>query len=170
MSKFSIMLSVILVVATLACSKVKPEPEMIADIQKLEQTENLGEAITQIESFIKHYPESENTPNFTAKLADLYILANKDYQKAIQIHREIVEKYPGTKLQVRSQFMIGYIYANELKDYENARIAYEQFLEKFPNDELAPSVRWEIQNLGVDISQIPIAADQHENEKGANKK
>lgn len=159
MSKISIFLLFGVIIGFLACSKVKPEKELLADIQALEKEEKITEAIERIETFIKHYPESENTPNFTSKLADLYILAHKDYHHAIDIHNQVIKKYPGTKLEVRSQFMIGYIYANELGELENARTAYQEFLDKFPDEELAPSVKWEIENLGVDISQIPIAID-----------
>ncbi|MCA9734175.1 MAG: tetratricopeptide repeat protein [Deferribacteres bacterium] len=158
----------ILFLGVFSCSKVKPEKELLVDIQTLEKQEKIAEAIDLIETFIKHYPESESTPNFTSKLADLYILAHKDYHHAIEIHNQVIKKYPGSKLEVRSQFMIGYIYANELGELENARTAYTEFLRKFPNDELAPSVKWEIDNLGVDISQIPIASDEKDADKEAN--
>ena len=155
-------------ITAFSCSKVKPEKEMIAEIQSLENQEKVGDAIKLIESFIQHYPESKSSANFTSKLADLYILAHKDYHHAIDIHNQVIKKYPGTKLEIRSQFMIGYIYANELKEYENARTAYNEFLRKFPDDELAPSVKFEIENLGVDINQIPIAVDGVAPQKKSN--
>ncbi len=165
--RVALLLSCFFLIA-MACSKVKSEKEMIADIQSFESEEKVTDAIKLIESFIQHYPESESTPNFTSKLADLYILAHKDYHHAIDIHNQVIKKYPGTKLEVRSQFMIGYIYANELKELENARTAYNEFLRKFPDDELAASVQWEIDNLGVDISQIPLAIDGVTPQKKSN--
>ncbi|KAA3618038.1 MAG: hypothetical protein DWQ05_08305 [Calditrichaeota bacterium] len=168
MSKLFAMLLLSLLFGLLACSKVKSEKELLADIQALEKEEKVADAIKLVETFIRHYPESKDTPNFTSKLADLYILAHKDYHHAIDIHNDVIKKYPGSKLEVRSQFMIGYIYANELNELENARVAYEEFLNKFPDDELAASVKWEIENLGVDISQIPIAVDGQSTPEKAN--
>ena len=39
---------------------------------------------------------------------------------------------------------------------DSARIEYLAFLEKYPDHELVPSVKWEMENLGKDISDIDI--------------
>ena len=54
--------------------------------------------------------------------------------------------------------MLGYIYANFLFNYDLAREEYEIFLEKFsstadPN--LIESVKFELENLGKDLKDIP---------------
>ncbi|MDZ7262494.1 MAG: tetratricopeptide repeat protein, partial [candidate division KSB1 bacterium] len=58
-----------------------------------------------------------------------------------------------------AQFMIGYLYANEIKDLDKARSAYQVFLEKYPENELVPSVKWELDHLGKDISEIEFLVD-----------
>jgi len=59
----------------------------------------------------------------------------------------------------KAQFMVGYIYANpqfgDVQDLEKAKNSYEVFLKKYPNHELAPSVQFEMDNLGKDINEIP---------------
>jgi hypothetical protein len=52
--------------------------------------------------------------------------------------------------------MIGYIYANHVKDFDKAKEAYNSFIEKYPEHELVTSVKWEIDHLGKDISEIDI--------------
>jgi hypothetical protein len=61
--------------------------------------------------------------------------------------------------------MSAFIYANDLKDLEKARARYASFLEAFPQHELVPSVQWELEHLGQDISQIDLfskAANQQD--------
>ncbi|SVA84776.1 uncharacterized protein METZ01_LOCUS137630, partial [marine metagenome] len=50
---------------------------------------------------------------------------------------------------------IGYVFANILFDYKSAEIEYMLFLDRFPNHELAPSIRFELENLGKSIDEIP---------------
>jgi hypothetical protein len=52
--------------------------------------------------------------------------------------------------------MIGYRYANDIKDLNSAKKYYEDFLAKWPNHELAASVKWELNNLGKDISELDL--------------
>ena len=51
--------------------------------------------------------------------------------------------------------MIGYNYANNLNDLKSAEIEYKIFLEKFQTHELAISVKFELENLGKSIDEIP---------------
>jgi len=61
--------------------------------------------------------------------------------------------------------MIGYRYANDLNDLEKAKEAYNEFLQKYPEHELAPSVQWELDHLGQDISEIELNFGKDEAEK-----
>ena len=44
--------------------------------------------------------------------------------------------------------------ANVLKDLNNAKNKYQNFLKKFPNHELAPSVNFELDNMGLSIEEL----------------
>jgi len=50
--------------------------------------------------------------------------------------------------------MAGFIYANELQNYKEAEILYKQFLNEYPDNELAPSARAELENLGLSPEEI----------------
>ena len=52
--------------------------------------------------------------------------------------------------------MIGYRYANDIKDYDKAKKYYQEFLKKWPMHELAASVKWELDHLGKDISELEL--------------
>jgi len=44
----------------------------------------------------------------------------------------------------------------QIREIEKARAAYQEFLQKWPTHELASSVKWELEHLGQDISQIDL--------------
>ena len=79
----------------------------------------------------------------------------RDFEKALEEYRIVLNNYKGSKEESLAQFMIGYIYANVLKDFDKARIEYQVFLDRFPKHELSPSVKFEIDHLGKDINDIP---------------
>ncbi len=46
--------------------------------------------------------------------------------------------------------------------FDKAKKAYEEFLKEYPDHELAPSVKWELEHLGQDISQIDLKLGEEE--------
>lgn len=157
----------------LSCSKQKTEKELLADIQQLETAEDFGNAAKSIEEYLRRFPARPQAPELMNKLAMIYATSEKDFESAVAMHRKLIDKYPESKYAVQSQFMIGYIYANEIKDYDRARTEYERFLRKYPDHELVPSVKWELENLGKELSEIDIFAKtdaaNKEVKKGASK-
>ena len=79
----------------------------------------------------------------------------RDFEKALDEYRVVLNQYKDSKEEALAQFMIGYIYANILKDLDKARSEYQVFLNRFPRHELFPSVKFEIDHLGKDINEIP---------------
>ena len=80
----------------------------------------------------------------------------RDFQNAITSYNKVLENFAGSVHEAQAQFMVGYVQANILSDFEQAKVTYEIFLGKFPDHELAPSVQFEIENLGKDINDIPV--------------
>ena len=80
----------------------------------------------------------------------------RDFQNAITSYNKVLENFAGSAHEAQAQFMVGYVQANILSNFEQAKATYEMFLEKFPDHELAPSVQFEIENLGKDINDIPV--------------
>lgn len=67
---------------------------------------------------------------------------------------QVYERFPKSSLAPKSLFMSAYILANELKQYDEATKQYNLFLEKFPNDELVPSAKIELENIGLSPEEI----------------
>ena len=81
-------------------------------------------------------------------------LDNGRYHEAISLYEELAEKFPDSDFVPKALFMTGFLYANELNEPEKAKSFYSAFLNRFPDDELAVSVKWEMENIGVDINEI----------------
>ena len=90
---------------------------------------------------------------------------NKKHSEAVEIYRQITRDFPKTKQGANSQFMIGYTYANDIKDYEQARIDLNRFLETYSDIAdagLIEGAKFEIENLGKNIDEIPILIQSEE--------
>jgi tetratricopeptide (TPR) repeat protein len=117
------------------------------------------EAAKSYERLIAKYPQAEKSPEALYRLGRLYFNNLKDAEKSIDAYRRLIQKYPTCQWVPQSLFMIGYRYANDVKDYDKAREAYQKFLEQYPDHELALSVKWELENLGKDLSEIKFLED-----------
>ncbi len=159
MKKIIPVLALVLTFVVLGCSE--SQDAMIQKINELEEQENFLGAIKAIEKYLIDYPESEYSAEMLARLAILYASTENDYHKAIDLHRELIRRFPDSRYCVQSRFMIGYIYANNIRDYDNARKAYSEFLELYPDDELAPSVKFELETMGKDLSELPLFPDKN---------
>ena len=156
-----LLLAFILSMHIMACGNSPTEEALLSEIEQHRSEEKLVEATKAMEKFVDLFPKSPRRPTMMKELAILYVGSAKDFRKAIEIYKKIQADYPeDANLVAQSQFMAGYIYANDLHEYENARKEYEEFLERFPNNDLADDVAWELENLGKDISQIPLQQNQ----------
>lgn len=123
--------------------------------------ENYAEAISDFESLINEYPESELVPKATFEIGKIYqgqliknITRTESFENAIKYYSEIVEKYTEDPNTPNALFMIGFIQANELQRLDEARDTYKLFLEKYPESELVESAQAEIDNLGLSPEEI----------------
>jgi outer membrane protein assembly factor BamD (BamD/ComL family) len=82
---------------------------------------------------------------------------SQDYDKAVEVYRDIVRLYPDGERSDEAQFMVGFIYANDLKDFDKAKTEYQAFMDNYSataDSGMVLSAKWEIENLGKDISDI----------------
>jgi TolA-binding protein len=103
---------------------------------------------------------------------DYYVLANEQYGKelyadAIENFKIILEKYPEGETTAQSTFMLGFIYANSLENLEEAKKYYTLFIEKYPKHDLADDAKYELDNLGRDINDLPIFKDMEAKEQAS---
>ncbi len=116
-----------------------------------------SEAILELNSLVKKYPDSIEAPEAQYLIADTYAFLN-NYDDAISAYKLVVKEYISSKSAINAQFMLGYIYANFLFNYDLAKKEYEIFLEKFSSKadtNLIESVKFELENLGKDLKDIP---------------
>ena len=88
-------------------------------------------------------------------LAEIFYHDLKDFNQAIQEYDNFCKAFPDHKNAASSLFMQGFIYHNSLSDLQMAEKLYLKFLDEYPDHELALSVRWELDNLGKNIDEMP---------------
>lgn len=140
----------------LGCSKKMTEEQLFAEAQKYEAQEDIQNVLKIYEEAVDRFPQSPHADSILQKVGMLYLNHQEQYEKAVAAYERLLKKYPQSKYQAQSHFMIGYIYANHIKDLDKAKNYYSQFLEKYPEHELVTSVKWELEHLGKDISEIDI--------------
>ena len=138
------------------CGARMTEEQMRAKAIEAENSEQWDEAISAYERLVNKYRESPVREEALYKLGMLYANHSKDFQKSIDSYERLISDYPSSDYTVKASFMIGYEYANHVQDLEKARIAYSDFLAKYPDHELAVSVKWELDHLGKDISELDL--------------
>jgi len=96
-------------------------------------------------------------------------MGKEQWSEAEKNFEKILEEYPTGEYAAKALFMIGFINANYLMNYEKARKYYNEFLEKYPNDDLADDARYEINNLGKDINELPFFKEEGSEEDSVKK-
>ncbi|MBN1543405.1 tetratricopeptide repeat protein [candidate division KSB1 bacterium] len=139
----------------LGCGAKMTEEQLRAKALEYENSEQWDEAIAAYEKLIK-YKDSPVRDAALYKLGMLYANHRKDFEKSINAYSRVMSEYPESEHAVKANFMVGYEYANHVQDLEKAREAYSDFLARYPDHELAASVKWELDNLGKDISEIDL--------------
>lgn len=152
--RYALSVGLVLLLLVVSCGKKLTEEQLYAQAQAFEAKENFIDAIKSYEALVKGYPKGKYAAEAQYRIGLIYSNNLRDFSKAVEAYRKVAEKYPDSKFTSQSQFLIGYFYANELKDFDKAREAYTTFLEKYPNSDLADDVKWELDNLGKDPSQI----------------
>ena len=118
------------------------------------ENKNLREAITIYKEIITKYPSSDYAIKSQFQIAEIYLNDKKEYDIAIDKFNLILKNHPTSNEAKNALFMISYIYNNYLNSYSHAIHNYNLFLKKYPEDDLAPSVKYELQGLEKYMNQI----------------
>ena len=143
----------------IGCSKKAESPAGMLEKAKTEISESKFTDATQLlRRLVEQYPESPEAAEAQYMLGDTFISAAKDFEQAVNEYKLVVGNYPESRFAVNAQFMIGYVYANFLNEIEMARKEYTRFLDLYADKAdsgLVQSVRFELENLGRDLNEIP---------------
>ena len=146
-------------VALIQSAEALPQDKLLAEIAKYETHEQFNEALVLYHALLERFPKYEKRDEVLQKVGLISLNNQEQYQRAIDAYQRLLQDYPDSKHAAQAQFMIGYIYANHLKNLDQARAAYTTFKQKYPQHELTPSVEWELEHLGKDISELDFIAN-----------
>jgi outer membrane protein assembly factor BamD len=71
------------------------------------------------------------------------LLENKKYDKAIETFKDVIYKYPGSRLMEDAQYWLARAYFDK-KDYEQAELEYRFLLRNFPNSRFVIRAEYEL--------------------------
>lgn len=151
-----IVAAILILLLTFACGKKMTEEQLYAQVLDLQEKQQWEDVVKTYENLVKTYPNSERADEHLYNLGMAYAHNVKKFHKAIETWESLIEKHPTSRLITNTKFMIGYCYANDIKDLDKARESYQKFLDEYPEHELVESVKWELEHLGQDISEIDL--------------
>ena len=84
----------------------------------------------------------------------------QNWEKAEEYYNKVLQDYPNGLFSSKALFMVGYLNANHMKNFDKARKYYTDFLEKYPDHELADAARYELENMGKDVDELPFMQEE----------
>ncbi len=113
-----------------------------------------AEADKIFDGYVKKYPDADFQGKLYKAAKDFY--ANGKFKKALKVFQRLIEYFPQGKNAAEASFMLGFINANDLKNLDEAKKQYQLFIKNYPKSDLVDDARFELQNLGKDINELPI--------------
>ena len=83
-------------------------------------------------------------------LAEVELFQFKNYTKALEGYRKILDEYPDVDLAPKAAYAIGYVYEVHLGDIDRAREAYEYVLNRYPDTQQAEYARQVLERLAAE--------------------
>lgn len=165
--KFSFLTALILSLILIGCTKKSDQYYMDLGNTSLNQ-KNYAGAASAFSSLVTIYPSSELAPDAIFKMATLYqnqlikteagnntpLTREQSLKKASDLFRNVFDKYSQSPNAPKALFLSGFILSNDLKDYADATATFNLFLKQFPQNELASSVKEELNNMGLTPEEI----------------
>ncbi len=145
----------VLAMAQNSCGKKMTAETYFADADTLRVHGKLSDAVRKLSEIPDKFPlDTLSTIKSLTLTADIYAADLHDFNKAIECHEKILEKFPDHTSSPKSMIIIAVTYENELKNLEKAKFYYESFLKKYPGHELAPGVKGALDLLGISDEEL----------------
>ncbi len=165
--KISILSALFLSLILIGCTKKTDQYYIDLGSTNLQQ-KNYDASAAAFSSLVIEYPSSQLAPEAIFNLATIYqnqyikkdpatgaaLTQDESLHKAADLFRSIYDKYPQNSNAPKALFLSGFILANDLRDYNNATATFNLFLKQYPNNELAASVKEELNNMGLTPEEI----------------
>ena len=137
----------------LSCNNNK-DLESWQTAQKLYNNKDFDNCLVQLDLIITTSNNAEYITKSLFLISEIYLNEYKEYDLAINFLDKILWDYPKSTLSNRALFTKAYINSNYIQSYTVAKELYNQFLDKYPNDDLAPSVKYELEELDKHTNTI----------------
>lgn len=165
MKQIVFIISILFSITFFACNENKPisKEEQIEKIAALEKI--LSEKIDQfdtlkskesLELYLKYsneFPKDKMASEYLFRAGKTYF-ALEDFEKAIEIYKDLIRRYPNNGHVPNAYFAMGFIYENHLGMLGKAKEAYTKVIVDFPEHNLVESAKISIQNLGKSPDEI----------------
>jgi len=112
-----------------------------------------GKLIRKYETYARKFPKDDKSPDYLYKAGEVARSSN-NIRKAVELLEKLYDDHRGYEKAPEALFLAGFIYENDLKNLDKAKELYNTFIKKYPEHELAKSVEFSIQNLGVPPDEI----------------
>jgi TolA-binding protein len=80
-------------------------------------------------------------------LAEVELLEFKNYAKAIEGYKKVIDEYPDSELAPKAAYAIAFIYDKHLNDVEKAREAYDYVVNRYPESQQAQYAREALERI-----------------------
>ena len=124
-----------------------------AEIEQLLFQNKIEPALRAIESMKNEYAGHSLSDELLWKQAEIYKKLGQ-FDKAIEMLKNIVEQYDYDILSDDAYFMIGSIYDKQLADSENAMKYYREFLSRYPGSVYVAEARKRFRQLRGDYNSL----------------
>ncbi|MBI2427841.1 MAG: tetratricopeptide repeat protein [Ignavibacteriales bacterium] len=131
----------------LSCSNLSDE-ELWLKVEEAKAGNNWDSTMLVCQRILAEYPDGNYASWARFGLAESYRFKNQP-REALDNYKLFYELHPDKQPSALSLFLVGYIYNNNLQMRDSAKKFYEQFLLKYPLHDLAPTVKFELETLGL---------------------
>jgi TolA-binding protein len=156
---FSVSVLILFSILLAGCSK--SDKGLWDDAVKYQKDQKVTEAINSYEQVFEKHPDSPLAPKALFEIGKLYQSRSvKDLNtvaalnKAIEYYGKIFNQYPNSEEAPKALFMKGFIQSNELQDFSAAKSSFTIFIQKYPKNEMIPSAKAELENMGKPAEEI----------------
>ena len=144
---------VVLIMTLLSCARMSEE-EIWSKVEESRKRANHKETLQWYQTLLEKYPESPRTPEILWKAGTTCSNELKDYPAAVNYYKQFINRFPDHRDAPTALFLTGFFYNNEIKNIDSARVYYTEFMRRYPANELAMSVKFELDNLGKESSDV----------------
>jgi len=117
--------------------------------------ETFDKGVETLMKFEKKFPKDKRTPEIVLALATSF-QARKDFEKAEDTFKRLIEKFPESPEAYKGMFILGYMYFDDMKNKEKAKDILNKFIKMYPDSGLTVSARILIENIGLPLEKWPI--------------